>query len=139
MFNQTSIDDSLIPSFDLRSTMPCSFNRTSIKKTLELQQKAGKSKVETVLNTTIPSEINLNSFFVRVSHNNLEQQRRIYKWRMDCSEEFIGISSIKLQSEGNQYNPNLLFKVDMAVSKSNFVQVKDICLTKCVNLMKSVL
>lgn len=58
---------------------------------------------------------------------------------MKCEYDFVSISSIKLQSEGNLYNPNLLFKVDMTVSKSNFVQVKDICLTKCVNLIKLVL
>lgn len=58
---------------------------------------------------------------------------------MNCSGNFVGVENIKLQSEGNRYNPNYLFKVDLSISKSNFVQVKDLCLTKCVSLLKAVL
>lgn len=76
---------------------------------------------------------------MRITKENLEEQNRIYKWRMNCSGNFIGVENIKLQSEGNRYNPNYLFKVDLSISKSNFIQVKDLCLTKCVNLLKAVL
>lgn len=80
-----------------------------------------------------------NCFFVRISKESLEDQKRIYKWRMNCSGNFINISNFKLQSEGNCYNPNLLYKIDLPIPRSNFVQVKDLCLTKCVVYLKSAL
>lgn len=58
---------------------------------------------------------------------------------MNCCESVIGICSIKLQSEGNCYNPNYLFKVELETSKSNFWQIKDLALTKCIKFIKSTL
>ena len=95
--------------------------------------------MDNTLNPSHNHDNTSNSFFVRISKTSLEEQKRIYKWRMNCGEHFVGITSLKLQSEGNCYNPNLLFKVELSIWKSNFVQVKDLCLTKCVNLLKSVL
>lgn len=92
---------------------------------------------DTSLNFIPPHEASSNAFFVRVSPSNLHDQRLIYDWRTKCSNNIVGINSAKLQSEGNRFNPNTLLKIELSIPKSNFSFIKNINLTKCINMLKS--